>query len=353
MNALMGRSMGPSDDRHSVAVLSHGFWSRRFGADPSILGRTVRVNGEPFTVVGVMPPAFFGVDRSEIPDLWLPIPAGVRPQAEVWVLGHLKPGVSVSQAQTVLEPLFGQALESLTGEIERWPERDRKVFLSQKLLIRSATSGTVGLEWTYWKGNATLKVLMGLTVLVLLIACVNLANLLMARSANRTREIGIRLGIGAGRFRLVRQLLTENLLLSLAGGAIGLVVAAWGHRLLLGFLVRDPQTVALDFRRLYLRHRQCAHSRPARPWHPEFRPVAVQGIPAAGEDARSVPRRSSQRLQYGSVQRSEYQCYFQFVWPRIVRGEFAPAAAVRSEVALVSGSACRRLPPRPFGKSGC
>ncbi|HEU0139796.1 MAG TPA: ABC transporter permease [Bryobacteraceae bacterium] len=248
VNALMGRSMGPSDDRHSVAVLSHGFWSRRFGADPSILGRTVRVNGEPFTVVGVMPPAFFGVDRSEIPDLWLPIPAGVRPQAEVWVLGHLKPGVSVSQAQTVLEPLFGQALESLTGEIERWPERDRKAFLSQKLLIRSATSGTVDLEWTYWKGKATLKVLMGLTVLVLLIACVNLANLLMARSANRTREIGIRLGIGAGRFRLVRQLLTENLLLSLAGGAIGLVVAAWGHRLLLGFLVRDPQSVALDFR---------------------------------------------------------------------------------------------------------
>jgi predicted permease len=248
VNALMGRTIGASDDRNSVAVLSHAFWRRRFGEDPSILGRTVRVNGDPLTVVGVMPPTFFGVDRSEVPDLWLPIPASTRPQSEVWVLGHLKPGVSISQAQAVLEPLFGQALESVAGEIERWPERDRKAFLAQKLMIRSATSGTVGLQWTYWKGKATLKVLIGLTVLVLLIACANLANLLTARSANRAREIGIRLGIGAGRLRLVRQLLTENLLLSLAGGAIGLVVAAWGHRLLVGFLVRDPESVALDFR---------------------------------------------------------------------------------------------------------
>lgn len=237
VNAFMGRTFGPGDDRHRVAVLSHAFWSRRFGQDSSVLGRTVRVDDEPLTVIGVMPPAFVGVDRSGVPDLWLPLPAERRPD-EVWVLGHLKAGVSVSQAQAVLEPLFIQALASPSGEID---------FLSQKLLIQRASSGTAMLRWTYWKGKATLKVLIGLTGLILLIACANLANLLMARSANRTREIGIRLGIGAGRWRLVRQLLTENLLLSLAGGTIGLAVAALGHRLLLGFLVRDVQSVALDF----------------------------------------------------------------------------------------------------------
>ena len=128
------------------------------------------------------------------------------------------------------------------------PERERQAFLAQRLLVNRATEGTSGVRWTYWEYSSTLKILIGLTGLVLLIACANLANLLMARSAARSREIGIRLALGAGRWRLVRQLMTENLLLSLAGGALGLLVAGWGHRLMLGFLVRDPLSVALDFR---------------------------------------------------------------------------------------------------------
>jgi predicted permease len=249
--ALIGRTIGPDDDQigaaNRVAVISYAFWSRQFGRDPSALSADVRLSGERFTVVGVMPPEFFGVDRGSVPDLWVPLAADQNP-GEVWVLGRLRPGVSVERARAQLEPLFHQALESLRDDFKLSPERERQAFLSEKLLVNRATEGASGVRWTYWEYSSTLKILIGLTGLVLLIACANLANLLMARSAARSREIGIRLALGAGRWRLVRQLMTENLLLSLAGGALGLLVAGWGHRLLLGFLVRDPLSVALDFR---------------------------------------------------------------------------------------------------------
>ncbi|MBZ5583192.1 MAG: ABC transporter permease, partial [Acidobacteriia bacterium] len=249
VSAMLGRALGPDDDRpgaaNRVAALSYAFWARRFGRDPSIVGKAVRLSGELFTVVGVMPPDFFGVDRSRVPDLWIPL--GLEPEpGEVWVLGRLNPGVSIPQAHARLEPLFREALESLRSQFAS--ERERNAFLAQRLIVNRAGQGAPDVRWTYWDYSSTLKILLGLTGLVLLIACVNLANLLMARSAARSREIGIRIAIGAGRGRVVRQLLTENVLLSLAGGALGVLIAAWGHRLLLGFLVRDPQTVALDFR---------------------------------------------------------------------------------------------------------
>ncbi len=251
IQALMGRTFGPDDDRagaaNHVAVISYAFWSRRFGRDPSTLGADVRLSGERFTVVGVMPPEFFGLDRGMVPDLWVPLAVDQDP-GQVWVLGRLRPGVSVERARAQLEPLFQQALESLRDDFKLSPERERKAFLAQRLLVNRATEGASGVRWTYWEYSSTLKILIGLTGLVLLIACANLANLLMARSAARSREIGIRLALGAGRWRLVRQLMTENLLLALAGGALGLLIAGWGHRLLLGFLVRDPLSVALDFR---------------------------------------------------------------------------------------------------------
>jgi predicted permease len=248
VNALLGRTIAPDDDRpgamNHVAVLSYAFWSRRLGSDPAILGATVRLSNETYTVIGVMTPEFFGVDRSKLPDLWIPLAA--RPTAQAWVLGRLKPGVSAAQARIQLAPLFQQALES--RPMGSSTVQNRKAFLSQRLLVNPAAQGTSDLRWSYWKGSGTLKILFGLTGLVLLIACANLANLLMARSTARSREIGIRLALGAGRWRIVRQFLTENLLLSLTGGALGLLAAAWAHRLMLGFLVRDPLTVALDFR---------------------------------------------------------------------------------------------------------
>jgi predicted permease len=250
VHALMGRTIGPDEDRpgtaNRVAVISYAFWSRRFGRDPSALGASVRLSGEPFTVIGVMPAEFFGLDRGDVPDLWVPLAADPHP-GQVWVVGRLRPGVSVARARVELEPLFRQALESMRDDLKEYSARDRSAFLAQKLLVNRATAGTSGVRWEYWQYSSTLKILIGLTGLVLLIACANLANLLMARSAARSREIGIRLALGAGRWRLVRQLLTENLLLSLAGGALGLLVAGWGHRLLVGFLVEDPFSVALDF----------------------------------------------------------------------------------------------------------
>jgi len=251
VNALLGRTIDPNDDRpnaeRQVAVLSYPFWSRRFGRDPSVVGATVRVSGIPCTVIGVMPPDFFGVDRSQLPDMWAPL-ALDRDPGDVWVLGRLKPGVSIAQARAQLEPLFKQALESLRDGMKDWPEHERDDFLAQKLLVNRATTGTSGLRWQYWEYSNTLKILIGMTGLVLLISCVNLANLLMARSAGRLHEIGIRLAIGAGPRRIFRQLLTENLVLALLGGVVGLLIAAGGHRLLVAFLAGDLQRVSLNFR---------------------------------------------------------------------------------------------------------
>ena len=250
VHALVGRTIGPEDDRPGsvsrVAVISYAFWSRQFGRDPSALGSNVRLTGEPFTIIGIMPPEFFGLDRGSVPDLWIPLAVDPNP-AQAWVLGRLRPGISVARAHAELEPLFHQALESLRDQFKDSSERERNAFLAQRLLVNRATQGTSGIRWSYWDYSSTLKILIGLTGLVLLIACANLANLLMARSAARSREIGIRLALGAGRWRLVRQLMTENILLSLAGGVLGLLLASWGHRMMLAFLVRDPLAVALDF----------------------------------------------------------------------------------------------------------
>jgi len=247
---LFGRALDPHDARpratNQVAVLSYSFWSRRFGRDPSALGATVRVDDVAYTIVGVMGPAFFGVDPSQLPAMWVPLASDPNP-GEVWVLGRLKPRISIPQAHAQLEPLFQQALESLRGEMARWPAHDREAFLAQKLIINRAATGTSGLRWEYWEYSNTLKILLGMTALVLLISCGNLAALLVTRSIARIQEIGIRMAIGAGRGRIVRQLLTENLLWALLGGMGGLLVAIWGHQLILKFLLVNAQETPLNF----------------------------------------------------------------------------------------------------------
>ena len=251
VKAEWGRAIDPTDDRpdadRNVVVLSYAFWSSHFGRDPAVVGKTVRLNGQSCTVIGVMPPGFFGVDRRRTPTMWVPMDAHPNSH-EVWVLGRLKPGVSIPRARAQLEPLFHQAVASMRDDMKDWREEDRAQVLGEKLLINRATTGTSGLRWQYWDYSSTLKILLGMTGLVLLITCVNVANVLMARSVARAREIGVRLAMGAGRLRILRQLLTENLVLALLGGALGLPMAAWGHRILLALLMGNAQGVSLDFR---------------------------------------------------------------------------------------------------------
>lgn len=251
ISPLLGRTIDLGDERvdvdNQIVVLSYSFWSTHFGRDPSAVGTTVNIDHVPSTIIGVMPPDFFGVDRNQVPQMWVPFPKGSI-RSEVWVLGRLRPGVSIPQARARLEPLFEAALDSMNGDLKDWSKHDRDAFLAEKLVVNSAMTGTSGLRWEYWEYSNTLKILLGMTGIVLLIACVNLANLLMARSATRAQEIGIRLAIGAGKGRIVRQLLTENILLALVGGTAGLLVARWGHQILVAFLVGRLEGVSLSFR---------------------------------------------------------------------------------------------------------
>jgi predicted permease len=251
VSPLLGRTIDFGDERgeadHQVVVLSYSFWSSHFGRESSAVGATIRIDGAPCTIIGVMPPGFFGVDRSQVPQMWVPFPEGPI-RSDVWVLGRLRPGVSIAQARTQLEPRFEAALDSMKNDLTDWSKHDRDAFLAERLVVNSAMTGTSGLRWEYWDYSNTLKTLVGMTGIVLLIACLNVANLLMARSAARAQEIGIRLAIGAGRGRIIRQLLTENMLLALVGGTVGLLVAPWGHHILVAFLVGRLEGLSLSFR---------------------------------------------------------------------------------------------------------
>ncbi len=263
-----GRLLGPEDERveggHPVAVLSHGYWRRRFASQPSVLGRVVTLNGAPFTVVGVAPPGFFGVLVGSAPDLFLPLMmqreiryrnnASIYAQVDLdrpWVaephisflhlIGRLRPGVPPAQARAEMDLLFHQLTAGAFAGADDRETRDE--LLKTRVQVLPAERGVSRLRGAF---GQPLLILMGAAALVLLIACANIANLLLARAAGRRREMAVRMSIGAPRGRLVRQLLTESVLLAAAGGACGLLVAFWGRRLLLGMAAIDPSTLALD-----------------------------------------------------------------------------------------------------------
>jgi predicted permease len=235
----LGRVFSQADEQlagaHPVAALSYGYWSRRFGLDPTILNQTLLVNGQSLTVVGVTRAGFNGVQVGQTPDIFIPLMMkaqmtpnwdGLKDWNDYWlaIIGRLKPGVTREQAEARLALTFRPLLEEQLPMIQGWSQDVRERFLAKRILLAPGSRGRTILQDDT---RAPLWALFGLALLVLLIACTNVANLLLARGLGRQRELAIRLALGAGRWKLARQLLLESLLLSLLGGAFGLLIAAW------------------------------------------------------------------------------------------------------------------------------
>ncbi|HLN01633.1 MAG TPA: ABC transporter permease [Bryobacteraceae bacterium] len=261
ITAVAGRLLSPDDDRvaggHPVAVISYGLWKRKFALDPAAAGKVIHIFGHPFTIIGVTPPQFFGTQAGFLPEVTVPLsmqpvvmPGGMFASDShtswLYVMGRLKPGTSDLQARASLNVLYQQFLTAEAGP-RLTPEVQRR--LSEQSL--AVASGSQGLNRLRKQFSFPLRILMSVVGMVLLIACANLASLLLARSAARRKEIAVRLAIGAGRFRLIRQLLTESLLVAFAGGALGLAFAFWSDTLLLKFFAVElkvqPNVQVLGF----------------------------------------------------------------------------------------------------------
>jgi predicted permease len=292
----IGRTLVESDDQPGAApvcVVSDRFWSRRFGSDRSIAGKAVAINGIPFTIVGVTPPEFFGLQPGLAIDVSVPL-ALQRIVAPRWdplvslftapdhwwlaTMGRLNPGVSARQASASAVTLFQRSIDpSLSFTEERPP-----------VASLEAAPGGQGLDQLRRQYSRPLWILMGMVGLVLLIACANVANLQLARAASRQREIGVRLSLGAPRSRLIRQLLTESILLSSIGGALGFGMAWWGSRLLVRFLSYADSPIPLnlqpDFRVLAFTAAACLVTGLLFGLAPAFRATRADLTPALKRD---------------------------------------------------------------------
>ena len=265
---FVGRDLTLADDRTGASpacVISYGYWERRFGRDPAIVGQTITVNSIPFTVAGVGPPEFYGVQPGRAVDVWLPLhsqpqveprwtPEAPQPGPQMalpaaqslfqardtwWVLiiGRLKPGVSEPSVYAELDAIFQQGMSADVKPTTK-PEAIPHLELEP---------GSKGLDQLRGQFSKPLFILMTVVGLVLLIACANVANLLLARATARQKEIALRLAIGARRGRVIRQLLTESALLAGLGGILGLILAFWTTDLLVAFMSsgRDPVSLSV------------------------------------------------------------------------------------------------------------
>ena len=235
----LGRVFTQEDDRvagaRPVAVLSHAYWLRQFGGDRGVLNQTLLINNTAMTVVGVAQAGFLGIQIGQSSDVFVPlmmkgqmtpIRSGLEDWNDYWmaVLARRKPGVSVAQAEAGVNAAYHPLLEEQILKITGWDEKKRQQFLSKKIVLASGAQGRVTLQRD---SGPALMALFAMVALVLLIACTNVANLLLAQGAARQREFAIRTAMGATRGRMVRQLLIESLLCAAAGGALGLVLGSW------------------------------------------------------------------------------------------------------------------------------
>jgi putative ABC transport system permease protein len=239
VNAIIGRTLTTADNQapgaHPVAVLNYHYWQHRYRGDFSVVGKVITLKDQPLTIIGVTTPEFYGAQWGDVPDIWAPLmmvktlnwrPSDLK-DVNVMVMARLHQGVRVEHAQAAMNLFSGQI-----GEIS-------------KIVLFPGSQGFMSSrDWL----SQPLRVLMAVVGLVLLIACANVANLLLARAARRAPEVAVRLTIGAGRFRLIRQFLTESLLLAGAGTVLGLLFAWWGCRVMLALLseIDTPSDISIS-----------------------------------------------------------------------------------------------------------
>lgn len=254
----LGRLFTADDDRRgggldgAVAVLSYGFWQREYGGRPDVLGRSIDLDGHPFTIIGVTQRGFLGVQIGRAFDVAAPL--GTEPiirgaesqldRRSTWwltAIGRLAPGQTLAQAQSQLRAFQPQLREATVPP--NYNEEARKSYLTDPMSLAPGATGISGLRDRY---SRPLYVLLGIVGLVLAIACANMANLLLAQSAARRRELVVRLSLGAGRWQLVRQLLVESLMLSAIGSLAGLALATWGSRAIVSMLSTRTQIVDIN-----------------------------------------------------------------------------------------------------------
>lgn len=251
---VLGRTLTPADDKRGcpgTAVLSYGFWQKEYAGSAEVIGKSISLDNHPFAIVGVIEPGFTGVDVGSSVDVYVPVCSetiinterswlDLRSSWWLRIIGRPKPGVSASQAEARLKTLSPSIFDATIPP--NYKPEDQASYRKRSFDVKPVPNGLSSVRNQY---QQALIVLMAIAGVVLLIACANVANLLLARSAARQREIAIRMALGSGRGRLIRQLLTESLVLSLTGAAIGVLFAQWGARLLVR-LLSDGNTVYLN-----------------------------------------------------------------------------------------------------------
>src|SRR5438874_4433142 len=251
-----GRLFTDADDQiqggHPIAVASDSWWTRRFANEPFVTGKTVTIGSTVYSIVGVTPRKFFGTTVGESPDFWIPLAmeAQISPGwngltnkffQSLHVIGRLKPRANMARAEAEINLVFKRTLQDYAGP--QPTKKDLEDLQHARIDLSPAATGLSQLREQFSK---PLSILMSVVAMVLLIACANIANLMLARATARQREIAIRIAVGATRWRLIRQLLSESLLLSLLGGALGLAMAQWAARLLLLMVSNGPQPVPIE-----------------------------------------------------------------------------------------------------------
>jgi predicted permease len=258
---ILGRAFTPDEDRapgaNPVGVISCGFWQREFGGQRNAIGRTIRVGQGTFQILGVAPEGFHGMVVGADVDFWIPITMQqqvlpgrdyLKPVDTLWlqVMGRLAHGMPAQTAQAGINVTFQQILAGWASALPTAAQR--RAMLDQKIELREGARGASELRDQF---RDPLLLLMGMVGLVLLIACANIANLMLARASGRQREIGVRVALGAGRARLVRQLLTESIFVAVLGGMLGFLLAAWGSHILLALVSGGTFNFAMEVPRDY------------------------------------------------------------------------------------------------------